>query len=263
MRKIYIAAIVVMMALSLIACQRGDDKETTVSFDDKANETVEETKEIISETTEVVPETSEAVKETQSMEDNKDKTKEPPVLMASGDKRLSEDEVKKYAQYFGEYGTWYTQALTSFYDSVKMVDLGELFYNGIDMNGQDELTDAEKAYLKANATGFYEEGLDTSRVPVVEMDKVLQQYFGIKYGKTAKVGIEKMSYWKETDSFYTCHGDTNATEMIPYAGVQRSNGNIVLFYEHEWSDNGYCMVTIKPVEDGIQIVANQKVSTSK
>lgn len=250
-----------LLTLSLTACKPGEDKETTISFEDKVSETTEEeTTEAVIETTEAVPETTESERETQPKEDTK---KEPPVLMASGDKRLTEDELKKYAQYFGEYGTWYTQALTSFYDSAKMVDLKELFYNGIDRNGQDDLTDAEKKYLKENATAFYEEGLDTSRIPVSEMDKILQQYFGIKYEKTAKVGTDRMNYWKETDSFYTCHGDTNATKMVPYAGVQRPNGNIVLFYEHEWSYNGYCMVTVKPVDGGIQIVANQKVATSK
>ena len=260
-RKIYTMALILVVALSMTACKKGDDKETTVSFDDKVNETLEETKETIQETTEAeISETTEAEKETKPQEESK---KEPPVLMATGDKRLTEDELKKYAEYFSAYGTWYAQALTSFYDSAKMVDLKDLFYNGIDGDGQDELTDAEKKYLKENATGFYEESLDTSRIPVSEMDMILQKYFGIKYEKTAKIGTDSMMYWKETDSFYISRGDTNATKMVPYAGVQRSNGNIVLFYEHEWSSNGYCMITIKPVKDGIQIVANQKVPTSK
>ena len=262
-RKIYTMALILVVALSLIACKKGDDKETTVSFDDKVNETVEETKEIVPETIEVDSETTEEETETQSKEDTKDTTKEPPVLMATGDKRLTEDELKKYAEYFSAYGTWYTQALTSFYDSAKMIDLSKLFYNGVGGNGQDDLTDAEKKYLKENTTGFYEESLDTSRIPVSEVDMILQKYFGIKYEKTAKIGTDSMMYWKETDSFYISRGDTNATKMVPYAGVQRSNGNIVLFYEHEWSSNGYCMITIKPVKDGIQIVANQKVPTSK
>ena len=252
------AAIVFVMALSLTACKKGDDKETTVSFDDKVNETVEETKEIVQETMEAeTSETTEAEKETKHQEESK---KEPPVLMASGDKRLSEDELKKYAQYFGEYGTWYTQALTSFYDSAKMVDLKELFYNGFKELIAEGLTDAEKAYLNGLDRPLYG---DVFRLPVEEMDKVLQQYFGVKYEKTAKVGTDQLLYWKETNSFYTGHGDTNGTKMVPYAGVQRSNGNIVIFYEHEWNFNGYCMITIKPVKDGIQIVANQKVPTSK
>lgn len=252
-----------LAALSLTACKPGNDKETTISFEDKVSETtVEETTEPVIETTKAeIPETTEAEKGTPAQKE--DTKKEPPVLMASGDKRLTEDELKKYAEYFDEYGTWYTQALTSFYDSAKMVDLKELFYNGVDQDGQDTLTDAEKKYLKENATTFYEEGLDTCRIPVSEMDKILQKYFGIPYEKTAKVGTDRMEYWKETDSFYICRGDTNATKMIPYAGVQRANGNIVLFYEHGWSANGYCMVTVKSVDGGLQIVSNQKVSTSK
>lgn len=262
-RKIYTMALILVVALSLTACKKGDDKETTVSFDDKVNETVEENKEIVPETTEVDSETTEAETETQSKEDTKDMTKEPPVLMATGDKRLTEDELKKYAEYFSAYGTWYTQALTSFYDSAKMIDLSKLFYNGVGGNGQDDLTDAEKKYLKENAGKFYYEELDTSRISVEEMDKILQKYFGIRYEKTEKVGTESMVYWKDMESFYISSGDTNATRMVPYAAVQRTNGNIVLFYEHEWSENGYCMITIKPAADGIQIVANQKVPTSK
>ena len=262
-RRWYLLTLALVAALSLTACKRGDDKETTVSFDDKGNETVEETKENIPETTEeVIPETTEAETEAETSPREEAK-KEPPVLMASGDKKLTEDELKKYAQYFSEYGTWYTQALTSFYDSAKMVDLKDLFYNGIDGDGQDELTDAEKKYLKENAGKLYYEELDTSRIPVAEMDKILQKYFGIRYEKTAKVGTESMAYWKDTESFYISRGDTNATRMVPYAAVQRPNGNIVLFYEHEWSENGYCMITIRPAADGIQIVANQKVTSSK
>jgi len=262
-KRVQIITLALLTALSLAACKPGEDKETTISFEDKVSETTaEETTEAVEETTEAeIPENTEAEKETPAQKE--DTKKEPPVLMASSDKRLTEDELKKYAEYFGEYGTWYTQALTSFYDSAKMVDLKALFYNGVDLYGQDSLTDAEKKYLKENATTFYEEGLDTSRIPVSEMDKILQKYFGVKYEKTAKVGTDTMAYWKETDSFYICRGDTNATKMVPYAGVQRSNGNIVLFYEHEWSANGYCMVTVKPVDGGLQIVSNQKVSTGK
>ena len=128
MRKRYVqfAIVALLAALSLTACKSGDDKETTVSFERKVNETVEETKEIVPETTEEAEteETTEAEKETHPKEDTQ---QELPVLMASGDKRLTEDELKKYAEYFSQYGTWYTQALTSFYDSAKMVDLKELF----------------------------------------------------------------------------------------------------------------------------------------
>ena len=248
---------VVLMAMSLMACKSKDNQETTVSFETNVEETTPaETKPVVPET--IAPEHTEAETEAPKQETT---TKNPPVVMTSGDKRLTEDELKKYAQYFSEYGTWYTQALTSFYDSAKQVDLAELFYGGIDFNGQDELTDAEKTYLKENATAYYEEGMDTSRLPVEDMDQILQQYFGLSYEKTAKVGTDRMSYWKETDSFYITRGDTNATKMVPYAGVQRPNGNVVLFYEHDLG--GYAMITVKPVDGGLRIVANQKVSTGK
>jgi len=258
-RRWCLLVLVMLAALSLTACKKSDEKETTVSFQDKVNETTaEETTEAVVETTEAeILETTEEEAETQTKEEPK---KEPPVLMAAGDKRLSEDELKKYAEYFSEYGTWYTQALTCFYDSVKMVDLYELFYNGFKDLIAEGLTDAEKSYLKGLDRPMYG---DVFRVPLEKMDEVLQQYFGIQYEKTAKVGTDQLDYWKETDSFYMGHGDTNATRMVPYAGVQRPNGNIVLFYEHEWSYNGYCMVTIKPTADGIRIVANQKVTSSK
>ena len=41
---------------------------------------------------------------------------------------LTDAELAEYQVYFGEYDTWYTQALTSFYESARMVDLKELFY---------------------------------------------------------------------------------------------------------------------------------------
>ncbi len=254
----YLLTLALLAALSLAACKPGDDKETTISFEDKVSETTaEETTEAVEETTEAeIPETTEAEKETQAQKE--DTKKEPPVLVASGDKKLSEDELKKYAGYFSEYGTWYTQALTSFYDSAKMVNLQELFYNGFKEVIAEGLTDAEKAYLNGLDRPLYG---DVFCLPVEEMDKVLQQYFGIEYENTAKVGTEQLHYWKETKSFYMGHGDTNATKMVPYAGVQRPNGNVVLFYEHDLG--GYAMVTIKPVNGDIQIVSNQKVSTSK
>ncbi len=259
-RRVYILTLALLAALSLAACKPADNKETTISFEDKVSETTaEETTEALEETTEeVIPETTEAEKETQAQKE--DTKKEPPVIMASGDKRLTEDELKKYAQYFGDYKTWYAQALTSFYDSAKMVDLKELFYNGFPEVNAEGLTDAEQEYIDA----LYADSsckLDAYRIPTDKMDEVLKQYFGTPYEKTAKVGTDKMHYWEETGCFYQYHSDTNSTQMTPYAGVQRPNGNVILFYEHEWG--GYAMVTIKLVDDGIQIVSNQKVSTSK
>lgn len=261
-RKMYLLTLALLAALSLAACKPGDDKETTISFEDKVSETTaEETSEAVIETTEAeIPETTEAEKETPTQKE--DTKKEPPVIMASGDKRLTEDELKKYAEYFGDYNIWYAQALTSLYDSAKMVELKELFYNGFPEVNAEGLTDAEQAYIDA----LYADSsckLDAYRIPIDKMDEVLKQYFGISYEKAAKVGIDKMHYWEKTGCFYQYHSDTNSTQMVPYAGVQRPNGNIVLFYEHECSSNGYCMVTIKPVKTGIHIVANQKVGTGK
>ena len=256
-RYVNMLTLALLAALSLAACKPADSTETTVSFESKVDEpTAEETTEAIPETTgEVIPETTEV---TPDKSGSGQTDKEPPVLMASGDKRLTEDELAKYAAYFSEYGSWYTQALTSFYDSAKDVNISELFYNGFKELIAEGLTDAEKAYLDGLERPLYG---DIFRLPKEEMDKVLQQYFGIQYEKTVKVGTEYLAYWEETESFYMGHGDTNATKMVPYAGVQRPNGNIVLFYEHEWK--GYCMITVKPVDGGIQIVANQQVSTSK
>ncbi len=254
MKKKMVYVMCMVAALGLVACKPVEDKETTVSFETTAEETAEET-------TAEIPETAEAPETTEAPETQPEK-KEPPVVMTDKDKRLTDAELEEYGKYFREYKTWYTQALTSEYDSPKKLNLRELFYIGFDAEGEKPLTDAEKTYLKEQAKS-YDENLDTSRLPKAAMDAVLQQYFGISLKETSQAGLEQLAYWAETESYYISRGDTNATKAEMYAGVKRPNGTIVLFYEREGLEGQYYMVTVKPVKDGIQIISNREVPAGK
>lgn len=159
---------------------------------------------------------------------------------------LSEAELAEYQVYFEEYDTWYTQALTSFYESPRMMDLRQLFYNGFPEEDAKGLTDAEQAYIDdLHADGICE--LDTSRIPVEKMDQVLQQYFGITLEETAGVGLDNMPYWEETNCYYSYRGDTNSTKAALYSGTKTEDGTIVLYYTDDWK--GDCMIEIRLLEE--------------
>ena len=101
---------------------------------------------------------------------------------------------------------WYPRALTSFYENAGQIDLFQLFYCGIP-GADNSITDSEREFLES-APG-YDPELDLKRIPVAEMHRVLEEYFGTTLDAVEGVGLENFLYWAKTGCYYLCHSDSN------------------------------------------------------
>lgn len=172
---------------------------------------------------------------------------------------LSEEELNPYRELFGQYQTWYSQALTSLYASPEKIDLRELFYNGIlDDPDRYNLTEEEEEFL-APVWAEYSCRLDTTRIPAEKMDEVLNQYFGISLEETEGTGLDTFVYFQEMNCYYNYSGDTNTMRADIHEGYLLEDGTIALYYDipdyRFENEKGY-VVTVRPTEDDLQIVSN-------
>ena len=124
-------------------------------------------------------------------------------------------------------GDWYPRALTSFYEDPARIDLFQLFYNGIP-GADNSVTAAEQSFLET-CSGYNPE-FDLVRIPATEMDRVLQQYFGIPLEQTDKTGLENFLYWEEGDCYYHSHTDTNLQRVEIIGVVKFENGRTKVTY---------------------------------
>lgn len=154
---------------------------------------------------------------------------------------------------------WYAQCLTSDFTSPEKVDLLMLFYCGI-RGKQDELnqlSEEERAHL---ASIWGEDALahDVDRMPVKEMNRVLQKYFGITLDETEKIGLEHMLYWDKTDCYYRWHGDSNFFRPQVYKAFVQEDGTIAMYYVCNLQlGDPNALAMLKPVGDGYQILSNE------
>lgn len=154
---------------------------------------------------------------------------------------------------------WYAQCLTSEFASPADVDLRMLFYNGIidKKNEMNQLSEEERAHL---ASIWGEDALahDVDRMPVKEMNRVLQKYFGITLDETEKIGLEHMLYWDKTDCYYCWHGDSNFFRPQVYKAFVQEDGTIAMYYVCNLQlGDPNALAMLKPVGDGYQILSNE------
>lgn len=157
---------------------------------------------------------------------------------------------------------WYAQCLTSEFASPADVDLRMLFYNGIidKKNEMNQLSEEERAHL-ASVWGENALSHDVDRMPVKEMNRILQKFLGTTLDKTKKNRMESMTYWAATDCYYRWHGDTNAISPLVYAAYTQEDGTIAMYYVYSGSRNNDGVVSglamLKPAGEGYQILSNE------
>ena len=94
---------------------------------------------------------------------------------------------------------WYRRALTSNYFDPADADIAKFFACGF-ADESNAPTDAEWEFLK-DVPGF-EKNERFRRLPVVRMDEVLMQVFGLKLSDMNGVGLRKLTYLESTDCYY-------------------------------------------------------------
>lgn len=146
--------------------------------------------------------------------------------------------------------------LSSEYDSVVNIDLGDLFHNGDNgLGGSGEMSDDEKA-LAINHFGLG--NLDVSKAGKEDMDAVLQKYAGLTLENTNKVGLERLFYVEATNTYYKVVGDTKYKKCDITKGLVNEDGTITLRYCDALSSiSDTYEVTLKKVGDSYQFVSNK------
>ena len=127
------------------------------------------------------------------------------------------------------FNNWYNLALTSFYDSPEKINLKKFFNNGILGAGGVLLTQEEKDLVKQNLPG-YESYMDLVVLPAEEMDRVLQQHFGIGLSDFHPEDFN-MYYLESKSSWVLCASDMEACFNLVFESLEeRSDGSIAIDY---------------------------------
>ena len=135
------------------------------------------------------------------------------LTLPEGARWLTREELDEWTAWFNaDWMRW--SFLTSAYARPQDVDLGALFYTGVDLResstrdySQNAVTGKDLRYYLLHR-GTFEHDIDLDKLPREQMDELLRKYLGIGLEETNKIGLW-FPYFPETDAYYHLHGDTN------------------------------------------------------
>jgi len=185
-------------------------------------------------------------------------TLETPVLPIPAGNASEETWTAFFYGLLSAYGSWYNMALTSFYEEPGDLNLYYLFYNGT-RYGQPELTQQEKDFgesLNKNPN------IEQRRLPVSEMNTVLNTYFGTAFSKYDMTKYEELYYLDKTDCYYMWSTGAHCTDVLGIVGYQvLENGDYAVRYASDLVEYpcGLAEVVLRRTDDYFQIVANRIV----
>lgn len=227
LKKLYMPIAMLVLSLVLIGCQRSENGDP--EKESNANISSEEESEVRSET------------ESEELENviSQEKIEWFETVFFNDDENL-------IVNFF----------LSSEYDTVADIDLGNLFHNGDDgLGGTGELSDEE---ITLAINHFNMDNLDVSKARKNDMDVILQKYTGLTLEDTNKVGLEKLFYVEEKDAYYKVAGDTEYMKCDIIKGWVNEDGTITLQYCDALSSiSDIYEVTLKEVGDSYQFVSNK------
>ena len=154
------------------------------------------------------------------------------------------------------YTNFWNVALRQNFADSSDLDLVDLFYNGCPLPG-DPITQEELEQIEALGV---EIETDITRCVPAEMDKVLNELFGISLADFGPDAFKYFIYLESTDCYYFQHGDANYAYDLEIVGYRNlGNGNVEVFYQYGCgSSSGYLgTVTLKPHGDGYRIISNE------
>ncbi|MGM9640358.1 MAG: hypothetical protein ACI3V3_03230, partial [Faecousia sp.] len=196
--------------------------------------------------------------DTTPVETTTEETTQPAVFQPEGE-AVDEQTLSRLQALFGDPNGWYSQALTSAFQTPEEINLKELFYRGI-LETDEVLSEEERTYLESVWSEF-ECQLDITRIPTARMEEVLQQYLGLSLEDTAGVGLEDLTYWEDADCYYLSHGDTNAIQILVHSAYIQPDGTIQMYYcngnfVREAEAEPERMAVLQPTDDGYLILSN-------
>ena len=139
--------------------------------------------------------------------------------------------------YFQDLLTWdggtthYNGAMTCVYDSPEDINLEYVFYNRFpDGEEWSDFTEEEKAYLVAEGS---KKNLGFGDIPAqkrhgLQLEQALRSYFGVSL---SEVQIpNSWVYYKDTNSYYSSHGDTHVMQFFTVTKVERGEDGLIHVY---------------------------------
>ena len=162
---------------------------------------------------------------------------EPPVpVPTSARTPMTDGELAQLRELFEADYSWYSQALTSYYEKPQDVSLRELFYNGnLDvLSAGDSMPQPTSQELETIRSIYCIEPDDFHTDCMVitgdEMDEVLKKLFGLSLDELSGVGMESLYYVPDTDRYFHFHGDTNAMTARLTDGVWLDEDTVEVHY---------------------------------
>lgn len=147
-------------------------------------------------------------------------------------------------------------ALTSFYSHPSLVDLSKMFYGDL---SKGQLTEAEKTFLAGKG---FELNMDVQSHSTAEINSALELAFGLTLDDTTRTGLDQLTYFKDTDSYYSNHNSSNFPGITITRFEILESGNIALYYRPSnmyvaGYENQEFIVTVSLERDGsIRILSN-------
>ena len=170
----------------------------------------------------------------------------------------TEQELTYFQELLTEYNTlgfynFYNIATLSTFSSPQELNLREILYNGI--GGSHKLTEAELAYFTAiEPTLAF---VDTNRMRPEEIDAILTLYFDITLEEINEEGKKYLTYWEETDCYYTFCTDMHWNSNITVTDCKRGeDGTVQVFYDTLYQEADSYVMTLKRVNGIYKILSN-------
>lgn len=181
------------------------------------------------------PETTAAPVETTAPEQETTLSEEDPLVA----------EFRELLTFTADSDWWYNYALKSYYDEPAGIDIFQLVYSA-PWQGS-ELTQEEKDFLISKNLEI--EIFNVNKYPVEKIDEVLQKYFGITFEEAQGIGLDKMVYNPDTNSYYHLHGDFEAAYPVISEVETREDGGVTVYYRQGETGES-CAIMLQMTESG-------------
>lgn len=199
------------------------------------------------------------------------------LTLPKGARWLTREELDEWTAWFNaDWMRW--SFLTSAYARPQDVDLGALFYTGVDLResstrdySQNAVTGKDLRYYLLHR-GTFEHTIDLDKLPRVQMDDLLRKYLGIGLEETNKIGLW-FPYFPETDAYYHLHGDTNWGPFPLRYGFAVGD-EVCLFNQSTWNHGqfgatgynnggeGIYRTVLRKEGDSVRFVSNLRALTN-
>ena len=97
---------------------------------------------------------------------------------------------------------------------------------------------------------------DIIKLPVNEMNKILEKYLNITLAETNMVGTENFYYNKEDEVYYLLHTDCHVMKIKVLEQTMNEDGSIHIVYIIE-GDNQKCIASLKKDGENYVFLSNQ------